>query len=126
MNKKLGPITQEWVKIKSMYNKNTNRNSTYGENFKIGGELDQMIESFIEKLAKLTEHYGYRCIIDDVQMDLWKDRIWNLCENAGLLPPLPKLLIDEIEEEVFDKWEDPMLGEDNFNEEEFDKQIYNN
>ena len=49
MSEKLGPIAQEWVKIKSIYDSNTNRNSTYGENFEIGGELDQMIGEFIEK-----------------------------------------------------------------------------
>jgi hypothetical protein len=126
MSEKLGPIAQEWVKIKAMYDKNTNRNFTYGENFEIGGELDQMIEGFVEKLAKLTEHYGYRCIVDGVKMDLWKDRIWNLCENAGLLPPLPKSKQEEDEDEITDEWGETVLEEDNFNEEEFDKQIYNN
>ena len=126
MSEKLGPIAQEWVVIKAMYDKNTNRNFTYGEKFEIGGELDQMNEGFVEKLAKLTEHYGYRCIVDGVKMDLWKDRIWNLCENAGLLPPLPKSKQEEDEDEITDEWGETVLEGDDFDEEEFDKQIYNN
>jgi len=122
MSKNLGPIAQEWVKIKSIYDSNTNRNSTYGENFEIGGELDQMIGEFIEKLGKLTEHYGYRCIIDGIKMDLWKDRIWNLCENAGLLPPLPDSFQEESDENS--DWENPSL-EESFDEDAFDEQIYN-
>ena len=35
MSEKLGPIAQEWASIKSMYDVNTNRNHTYGENFEI-------------------------------------------------------------------------------------------
>jgi len=121
---KLGPIAQEWVKIKEMYDVNTNGNSEYGKNFEIGGELDQMISSFIDKLGKLTEHFGYRCIIDGVKMDLWKDRIWNLCENAGLLPPLPRSIEEFIDDEINDDWENHIY-EDTFSEDEFDKQIYN-
>jgi len=124
MSKNLGPIAQEWLKIKSIYDTNTNGNSEYGKNFKIGGELDVMIEEFIDKLGKLTEHYGFRCIIDGVKLDLWKDRIWNLCENAGLLPPSPKSMQKDSEEEIVDEWES-LNEEDFFNEEEFDHQIYN-
>ena len=122
MSEKLGPIAQEWAGIKSMYDANTNRNHTYGKNFEIGGELDLMIEEFIEKLGKLTEHYGYRCIIDGIKMDLWKDRIWNLCENAGLLPPLPKSMQEEGDERKDWKNSTP---EESFDEEAFDEQIYN-
>lgn len=124
MSKNLGPIAQEWLKIKSIYDTNTNGNSEYGKNFEIGGELDVMIGEFIDKLGKLTEHYGFRCIIDGVKLDLWKDRIWNLCENAGLLPPLPKSMQKDSEEEIVDEWES-LNEEDFFNEEEFDHQIYN-
>ena len=122
MSEKLGPIAQEWAEIKSIYDTNTNRNHTYGENFEIGGELDLMIGEFIEKLGKLTEHYGYRCIIDGIKMDLWKDRIWNLCENAGLLPPLPKSMQEEGDER--EDWENSS-PEESFDEEAFDEQIYN-
>jgi len=124
MSKNLGPIAQEWSKIKSIYDTNTNGNSEYGKNFKIGGELDAMIEEFIDKLGKLTEHYGFRCIIDGVKLDLWKDRIWNLCENAGLLPPLPKSIQENSEGETEDEW-GSSNEEDFFDEEEFDHQIYN-
>ena len=108
-----------------MYEAGTNGSIQYGENFEIGGTLDKKIEEFIDKLGKLTEHYGFKCIIDGIKMDLWKDRAWNLCENAGLLPPLPKhLQEDPIEDEVEDNWGNPK-DEDYFDEEDFEKSIYN-
>ena len=43
-------------------------------------------------------------------MDLWKERVWNLIENAGLLMPLPRhmqdkeeILIDDNIEEIVDE-----------------------
>jgi hypothetical protein len=125
MKKELGPIATEWLEIKKMYEAGTNGSIQYGENFEIGGILDKKIEEFIDKLGKLTEHYGFKCIIDGIKMDLWKDRAWNLCENAGLLPPLPKhLQEDPIEDEVEDNWGNSN-DEDYFDEEAFEKSIYN-
>ena len=35
-------LTAEWLKIKEMYEANTNGSNKYGTNFPINGELDQL------------------------------------------------------------------------------------
>jgi hypothetical protein len=85
MAKKLTPITDKFNQIKSIYKSGTNGRTKYGNNFEIGGELDIMIQEFILELAKLTNGGGYNQIIEGVELDSWKDKIWNLYENAGLL-----------------------------------------
>ncbi len=77
-------LTAEWLTIKSIYEANTNGSNKYGTNFLINGELDQLSTSFVDKIGKLTEKLGFECIIDGVSMNLWKERIWSLIENAGL------------------------------------------
>ena len=38
--------------------------------------------------GKLTHEFGGYCTIEDIEMNLWKERIWSLVENAGLLPEI--------------------------------------
>ena len=81
-------LTNEWVEIKEMFEANTNGNEEYGKNFEIGGELDILTRSFLDRLGDLTTLNGYDIIVDGVKMDLWKERIWSVIENAGLLAPI--------------------------------------
>ena len=87
-------VTPMWLDIKEFYTKNTktkakaNNAPRYGTNFPINGELDKMCHDFIDLMGELTHEFGYECIIEDVKMDLWKERIWSLVENAGLLPEI--------------------------------------
>jgi hypothetical protein len=81
-------ITPMWLEIKEYYEKNTNKNPKYGENFEIGGKLDEMTREFVDKIGVLTREFGWECTIEDVHMNLWKERIWSLIENAGLLPEI--------------------------------------
>tara|TARA_B110000444_G_scaffold257000_1_gene294564 strand:+ start:1196 stop:1597 length:402 start_codon:yes stop_codon:yes gene_type:complete len=78
-------VTPKWLKIKEMYDNGTNGSDKYGTNFPIGGELDILTSEFIYDLGEMTQRNGYNFIVDDVKLDLWKDRIWCLVENAGLL-----------------------------------------
>lgn len=43
--------------------------------------------------------------VERVPVDMWKDRIWNLIENAGLLPEY-RSEDDYILEEIVDTWYD--------------------
>ena len=87
-------VTPMWLDIKEFYTKNTKTKSKannaprYGTNFPINGELDKMCHEFIDLMGALTHEFGYKCIIEDIKMDLWKERIWSLVENAGLLPEI--------------------------------------
>lgn len=78
-------ITSRWLKIKEMYEKGTNGSKEFGTNFPIGGELDKLVYKFIEDLGTLTLKFGWDCVIEEVKMDLWKERIWSLASNAGLM-----------------------------------------
>ena len=71
-----------------MYENGTNGSKEYGKNFPIDGELDELTQHFIGYLLLLTQEKGFDCIVEDVKMDLWKERIWSLVENAGLLPEI--------------------------------------
>jgi hypothetical protein len=85
MAKKIKPITDQFNQIKSIYKAGTNGRTKYGENFPIGGELDILCQEFLLELAKLTVEGGYKQTIEGIKLDVWKDRVWNLYENAGLL-----------------------------------------
>ena len=85
MAKKIKPITDQFNQIKSIYKAGTNGRTKYGENFPIGGELDILCQEFLLELAKLTIEGGYKQTVEGVELDAWKDRVWNLYENAGLL-----------------------------------------
>ena len=79
-------VTPKWVEIKEMFEKNTNNSSKFGTNFKVGGDLDRLSFELVELLSELTLEYGYNCSVEDVPLDLWKERVWILIEKAGLLP----------------------------------------
>ena len=81
-------VTPKWQKIKAMYEAGTNGSDAYGKNFPLDGELDILCCEFIDMLGTITQEYGWGVIIEDIKMDLWKERIWSLVENAGLLPEI--------------------------------------
>lgn len=85
MAKKIKPITEKFNTIKSIYKASTNGRTKYGENFPIDGELDNLCQEFLLDLVKLTKEGGYNQIIEGMELDSWKDRIWTVIENAGLL-----------------------------------------
>ena len=98
-------LTAEWLTINPMYEANTNGSNKYGTNFPIDGELDQLTMNFIDKIGDLTNKMGFECVIDGVHMNLWKERIWSLVENAGLLPEIAwKDELAEEEAEIQDNW----------------------
>jgi hypothetical protein len=81
-------ITPKWQKIKTMYEAGTNGSDAYGKNFPIGGELDTLSLELIDMLGEITQNQGFGCVVEDIKMDLWKERVWSLIENAGLLPEI--------------------------------------
>jgi len=108
-------LTPKWVKVKEMYEKGTNGSDKYGKNFKIGGELDMLATEFVDILGELTRQFGGYSVIEDVKMDLWKERIWSLIENAGLLPEIAwrdDLEADAIKKAEQDRWD--ALDEDDY------------
>jgi len=101
-------LTAEWLEIKAMYESNTNGSSKYGTNFPIEGELDNRSLAFVDKLGEITQHLGFDCVVDGVKMDLWKERIWSLIENAGLLPEIAwKDELEDKDTEIEDTWNTP-------------------
>jgi hypothetical protein len=81
-------LTPKWLEIKKMYEAETNGSNKYRTNFPVGGELDTISSDFVDILGELTRKFGWGCTIEEVHMDLWKERIWSLIENAGLLPDI--------------------------------------
>ena len=114
-------VTPKWQKIKAMYEAGTNGSSKYGTNFEIGGELDELSLEFVNMLGELTQKLGWDCIVEGVKMDLWKERIWAVIENAGLLADIAWK--DELaeEQEKEDTW---YMTEEEFDLEELAKQEY--
>jgi hypothetical protein len=97
-------LTPKWQEIKSMYEAGTNGSSAYGENFQLDGELDELTQHFLGYIITLTESRGFDCIVEGVKMDLWKERIWAVVENAGLLPNIAWKDERDDEQEVVDTW----------------------
>ena len=93
-------LTNEWVEIKEMFEANTNGCEDYGKNFEIGGKLDILTRSFLDRLGDITTHKGYHCVIDGVKMNLWKERLWSVVENAGLLAPIAWKIDKATQEEI--------------------------
>ena len=110
-------LTSDWLEIKEMYESNTNGSKEYGENFEIGGEFDELTRKFLDKVGELTNKLGYECTVDDVHMNLWKERIWSVVENGGLLPPIAwKDDLAKEEEEIAKK---AALEEEFYNDEDY-------
>jgi hypothetical protein len=97
-------LTNKWLEIKKMFEANTNGSKEYGSNFEIDGELDELTQHFLGYITKLTLSKGFDAEVEGVKLDLWKERIWSLIENAGLLPNIAWK--DELEEEkeIEDTW----------------------
>ena len=95
-------VTPKWLEIKAMYEQGTNGSNKYGTNFEIGGELDELALELVDMLGEITQQQGWDCVVEGVKMDLWKERVWSLIENAGLLPEIAWR--DELEEEKRDTW----------------------
>jgi len=114
-------VTPMWLQIKEMYETGTNGSSKYGTNFEINGELDELSLEFVNMLGEITQHQGWDCVVEGVKMDLWKERIWSLIENAGLLAEIAWK--DELaeEKEKEDTW---YMTEEEFDLEELAKQEY--
>lgn len=81
-------LTPKWLVVKKMYEEGTNGSDKYGTNFPVDGELNELTVEFVEILGEFTRQFGWGCVIEGVKMDLWKERIWSLVENAGLLPEI--------------------------------------
>ena len=81
-------ITPKWQKIKAMYKAGTNGSDKYGTNFPLKGELDMLCSEFINLVGEITHKRGFDCVVEEIHMNLWKERIWSLVENAGLLPEI--------------------------------------
>ena len=95
-------VTPKWLVIKKMYEQGTNGSNQYGTNFEIEGELDMLCHEFIDMIGEITQEMGYDATVEGVHLNLWKERIWSLVENAGLLPNIAWK--DELEEEIQDTW----------------------
>jgi hypothetical protein len=117
-------LTPKWQEIKSMYEAGTNGSNAYGENFQIDGELDILTQHFIGYIGEITEKRGFDTILEGTKMDLWKERIWALIHNAGLLPEIAwKDERDDEEVNIKDTWEQ---NDDEFyvDLDELEKEIY--
>ena len=97
-------ITPKWLKIIKMYKEGTNGSKKYGTNFKLGGELNVLALELIDMLGEITQKNGFDCIVEDIEMDLWKKRVWSLIENAGLLNAIETDDEEEDEEDENDDW----------------------
>lgn len=96
-------VTPKWLEIKKMYEQGTNGSSKYGTNFEIGGELDELTRDFLDMIADITEDRGYDYTVEGVHLNLWKERIWAVVENAGLLQDIA-WKTDLEDEEIVDTW----------------------
>ena len=96
-------LTPKWQEIKAMYEVGTNGSNEYETNFPLDGELDELTQHFVGYIIMLTESKGFKGIVEDISLDLWKERIWNLIENAGLLPNIA-WKDDKAMDEARDSW----------------------
>tara|TARA_B110000967_G_C18683730_1_gene459433 strand:- start:222 stop:614 length:393 start_codon:yes stop_codon:yes gene_type:complete len=120
-------ITPRWLKIKEMYEAGTNGSKKYGTNFELGGELNVLSLELVDMLGEITLRNGWGCIVEDIEMDLWKKRVWSLIENAGLLDAIESKDDDEYDEfgedgDYGDNWadvDDGMADLDKLSKEEY-------
>ena len=88
------PITNRFEIIKAMY-KNRNKEKFDLEAF------DSLSMDLINLLGECTMAGVTQ--VEGLHIDKWKDRVWNLIENAGLLPEYKEEDEDAIIE-VVDNW----------------------
>ena len=117
-------LTPKWLEIKLMYETGTNGSDKYGTNFEINGELDKLTRDFIDIIGEFTREFGWDCIIEGVKMDLWKERIWSLVENAGLLPEIAWK--DDLAKDIAKAEADTEDDIWEIDEEQIEKEIYGN
>jgi hypothetical protein len=116
-------LTPKWLVVKEMYETGTNGSDKFGSNFPVDGELNELSSEFTDILGELTRQFGWECVIEGVHMNLWKERIWSLIENAGLLPEIAWR--DDLETDRLNQME---VDEDDIYEvdlDELEKEIYN-
>ena len=116
-------LTPKWLVVKEMYETGTNGSDKFGDNFPVDGELNELASEFTDILGELTRQFGWDCVIEGVKMDLWKERIWSLIENAGLLPEIAWR--DDLETDRLNQME---VDEDDIYDidlDEMEKEIYN-
>jgi len=119
------PVTAKWLKIKKMFEENTNGKREFGENFEPGGELDTLALDFAEMLGDITYRFGFKCTVEDVKMDLWKERIWTVITSAGLLRTKPEhISMGEYERDNNRIYEFEDDINDYMDADSFDKEIY--
>ena len=111
-------LTPKWLVIKAMYEAGTNGSDKYGTNFEIEGELDMLCHDFIDIIGEFSHEFGWDCIIEGVKMDLWKERIWSLVENAGLLPEIAWK--DDLAAELEKAEKESYIYDDEFDVEEYE------
>ena len=117
-------LTPKWLEIKLMYETGTNGSDKYGTNFEINGELDKLTRDVIDIIGEFTREFGWDCIIENVKMDLWKERIWSLVENAGLLPEIAWK--DDLAKDIAKAEADTEDDIWEIDEEQIEKEIYGN
>jgi hypothetical protein len=88
------PITSKFEVIKQMY-KSRSKNG-----FDIDA-FDALSMDLINLLGELTMMGVTE--VEGMHIDKWKDRVWNLIENAGLLPEY-KEEDESVFEEIVDTW----------------------
>jgi hypothetical protein len=85
-------IETQWLEIKTKF-KSGNYDLT---------ELDYLTSDLIAQLALLTVNGHTE--VDGISIDKYKDRVWNVIENIGLLPEY-RGEDDLFEKEITDDWE---------------------
>jgi hypothetical protein len=89
--KKENPITNQFLVLKEMYKKGPMDLEKF----------DDLSSSLIIQLGELTERGIQE--IEGEKLDKWKDRVWNLIENAGLLPEYSEEETEDLVE-ILDTW----------------------
>lgn len=105
-------IETQWLEIKNKF-----KNSEEDYNL---AELDHLTSDLIAQLALLTTK-GYT-EIGGVSIDTYKNRVWNVIENIGLLPEYKDLDEGDLGFEIIDEWDKIEEEEElEINDEEFYK-----
>jgi len=86
------PITNRFLVLKEMYK---------GDSPIDIDLFDTLSTSLIDTLGELTMRGVIE--IEGLHIDKWKDRVWNLIENAGLLPEYSEEETTEMVE-ILDTW----------------------
>jgi hypothetical protein len=89
--KKENPITNQFLVLKEMYKKGPMDLEKF----------DDLSSNLIAQLSELTVR-GLK-EVEGETLDKWKDRVWNLIENAGLLPEYSEEETEELVE-ILDTW----------------------